>query len=48
MLNRGTRTETREHLRDEIDRIKARISVVGTPDEAELFVENYLTVRSAH
>lgn len=39
LLNRGTRTKTREQLRDEMDRIKARISVFGGPTNAELMIE---------
>ena len=34
MLTRGTKTKTREQLREEIDKLKASISVGGTPTRA--------------
>jgi zinc protease len=35
MLMRGTRTKTREQLRDEMDNLKANIVVTGTPTRAQ-------------
>jgi zinc protease len=39
MLIRGTKNKTRQQIQDEIDRLKARITVVGGPTEAIASIE---------
>src|SRR5215203_3939011 len=39
MLMRGTARHTREELKDELDRLKARVSIAGGPTQATISVE---------
>lgn len=39
LLNRGTQTKTRQQIKDQLDRLKARLSIGGGANEVSAFIE---------